>query len=373
MRAPAAVACRWSTDPPAEWAALEAGTQLFGRRRWLDAMAGRLGDEHRWLVGVRGGEGRAGLFATVLRGPCHPFFDPVRVLFGPSPLLPRPAPAGAPAPPAAAWFPCLLVMLPGYECFPVGAAGDAEVLDALVAASVELAAAERLAAVAYLYVARPQPALASALAGRGFARFPMGWRSDLWLSGERFDDYLRALGGHRRREVLRERRRLREVGVQVRTAPLAACADEVLRLRELHQRKYGHTFDRAGERRRLDLLAAAAPEDTTVFMAEAGGRTVALTLHVWDGEAWHAFLDGAEYGHPAARLAHFETTYYAPIEAAYRLGRRRLSYGYATEDTKRHRGCRCELVDGWVRTLDPAQQAVAELAAEQLRAWEAAG
>jgi predicted N-acyltransferase len=263
-------------------------------------------------------------------------------------------------------------MLPGYECFPVGAAHDRRVVDDLVAGSIELARAEGLRTVAYLYVNGPQPALRGALGAHGFAGFPVAWRSDLWLPGAGFEDYLRSLGGRRRREVLRERRRLADAGVAVRTAPLAACAADVLRLRELHQRKYGHAFDPAGERRRIDLLAAAAPAETTVFVAEADGRTVAQTLHVWDGEVWHAFLDGAEYGHPAARLAYFETTYYAPIEAAYGLGRRRLSYGYGAEAAKLHRGCRPELAEGWVLALDPGRRALAERAAGVLRGWRAA-
>jgi len=367
----AAPGCRWSAEAPAEWAALEATAPLFARRRWLEAMGSRIGDRHRWLVASRGDEPLAGLYATVLDRPTHALFDPARYLFGPGPLLPTPAVAGA----RASCFPCLLCMLPGYECYPVGpdaGAGAPDGLDALVAGAVELAREERMAAVACLFVGREPPAFGAALAAAGFAPFPMAWRSDLVLPGAGMDDYLSSLGGHRRREVLRERRRLRDAGVTVRDVPLAACAEDVVRLRGLHQRKYGHAYDEAGERRRLALLAAAARDEVTVLVAEIGGRVVALTLHVWDGEVWHAFLDGVEYGVPAARLAYFETSYYAFIEAAYAAGRRRLSYGYGAEQGKLHRGCRPEPVDGWALALDPAGQADVERAAARLRAWEAA-
>ncbi len=52
---------RWSADPPAAWEVLEGAGPLFGRRRWLDAMGGRIADCHRWLVGTRGAEPLAGL------------------------------------------------------------------------------------------------------------------------------------------------------------------------------------------------------------------------------------------------------------------------------------------------------------------------
>jgi len=68
----------------------------------------------------------------VLDRPTHALFDPARYLFGPGPLLPTPAVAGA----RASCFPCLLCMLPGYECYPVGpdaGAGAPDGLDALVA------------------------------------------------------------------------------------------------------------------------------------------------------------------------------------------------------------------------------------------------
>ncbi|HEY0637886.1 MAG TPA: hypothetical protein VGD67_09585, partial [Pseudonocardiaceae bacterium] len=109
------------------WPALAEGAPLHATPGWLRAMAGRLGPRPLTVTVRRGSGVTLAGYASVQPG--HrpgEYFDPHEALVRPMPDLPL-TPASraarealAAASPPARWAPYLLLMLPGYECVPVG-------------------------------------------------------------------------------------------------------------------------------------------------------------------------------------------------------------------------------------------------------------
>lgn len=362
----------------AAWAGLAAGGPLLASPGWLRAMRGRLGD--RLVTAVVDGPGGACLAAL---GSVQPaprpgeFFDLHHVLVSPAPALPLAAGARAArealattAPGPARWAPSLVMMLPGYECVPVGpAAGDAVAASALVDATLEWAAAAGIPTVGFLYTRPESTALTAALAGRGFVAVPLSLTWDLPVPVDGMPGYLRGLSRHRRGEVDRELHRLAGAGVSLRAIdPAEATTGPVLRtltgLRCQLVRKYRGTADERVELGRLSALAHdVAAGRPVVFVAEADGVPVGFALFAAHGGDWHCLAVGYDYTDPRSRLAYFGTAFYAAVPPAAGAGVRWLRYGQGSTHAKRARGCVGTPLTGWVHSTDPELAAAARASA----------
>jgi predicted N-acyltransferase len=263
----------------------------------------------------------------------------------------------AAAPAAAQWTPSLVLMFPGYECFPVGP-GSAEpaALDTLVGGIVAWARAAGARTVGFLYLRPAAAALAGALTRHGFSPVPLTFSFDLPIPGPDFADYLRALPKKRRVEVGRELRQLAEAGVELHRPRADAVFDELVGLRCALVRKYRGTVDVENERtkvrRIVDEVAGGAAQ---VFCATADDGTVlSAALFAGSDQDWTCLLSGTDHTDPRSRFCYFATAYYEPVRAAAPLGVRLLRYGQGSWDAKLSRGCRPTPMTGWVLALDPA-------------------
>jgi hypothetical protein len=348
---------------PDWWAAVDGDASLLGTATWLRALGGRIGD--RPVTFAVHGEGPlAALHATVRSEPApRELFDLWDVVAGPAPGRPltdaaRAARAAIDLDPAAC-VPYLLVMYPGYECFPVGpAAADPAVLRVLVDGIVAWARAEGMRAVGFLYCGPDAAPLQAVLGGAGFAGIPRDLSFDLDVPGPTFGDYLRALPKKRRVEANRELRQLAASGVTVTRPGPDEIAGDLVRLRMNLSHKYGGSATPSSERARLDLMLAACGPDPAVFAAVAGdGTVVSAAMFGTAGGVWTAVLTGSEYDDPRSRFGYFATAYYEPVRAAGPLGVRQLRYGVGSFAAKRARGCVPTPRTAWVRALDPALDA----------------
>lgn len=362
-----------------QWPALAATGPLLASPAWLAAMRGRLGE--RTLTLLVHGNGRPALaaLASVQREP-RPgeVFDLHHVLVGTAPALPltdaaRAARARlAPAVPAApAWVPSLVVMLPGYECVPVGpGADDAELLAALVDRAWEWASEAGMRAVAFLYTRPEAVALAGVLADRGFTAVPLSITWDLPVPAEGLPGYLAALPRKRRQEARRELRRLHAEGVELRALRPEEVAAEGTRhtlagLRCQLVSKYRGGADEAVERARLaSLVDGVAGGRPHVLAAEVAGRPVGYALFAEHRGDWHCLSVGYDYTDPRSRLAYFGTAYYLAVSLASRAGVRSLGYGQGAAAAKRARGCVGTPLTGWVRASDPRIAAAVRASAD---------
>jgi predicted N-acyltransferase len=364
---------------PAEWPRLAAGGPLFATPSWLHTMKGRLDGRVITFVVRRGGRAVLAAYASVQTA--HrpgELFDLHQVLVAAGPELPltegarslRTALAAA-APPPQRWLPNLLVMLPGYECTPVGPlAGDLAAAAALVDGATSWAAANGIPTVAMLYTRPEATALGAALARRGFVAAPLTPAWDLRLPGSGLADYFAGLPHKRRIEARRELRLLDDAGVRIEPVDAAAVFEDLVRLRCHLVTKYrGRERDPAAvlghEREKLrsviDDIAGGRPR---VLLATADdGIPLGFALFAEHGQAWHCLAVGSDYDDPRSRLTYFATAYYRAAELAYGCGVRTLSYGIGAWQAKRARGCRPTPLTGWLHTCDQTLDTVARTSA----------
>jgi hypothetical protein len=361
-----------------EWPRLSATGPLLASPGWLRAMDGRLGPDAVTIVVDTGDRPCLAAFASI-QGTPRPaeFFDLHHVLLGTAPGLPLTDAAraartalAATAPDPARWTPSLVVMLPGYECVPVGpAAREPAAVDALVDGALDFATARGVPTTAFLYTRPDATVLTAALTGRGFVPVPLSLTWDLPVPADGLPGYLRSLPSRRRRTVGAELRRLAANGVEVRRLePAAARTDPVLdtltALRCQLVRRYRGGADERVERHRLGRLvhdvAAGGP---LVFQAVAAGTPVGFALFAPHGNDWHCLALGFDYRDPRSRLAYFGTAFYGPLPDAAAGGVARLSYGQGSGAAKRSRGCVGTPLTGWVRSDDPDVMAAATASA----------
>ncbi|GAA3816963.1 hypothetical protein GCM10022226_42030 [Sphaerisporangium flaviroseum] len=353
MRRFAAVAGR-----PPDWRDLAAGGPMFATELWLDAMRGRIPGADFTFVLREPGKTVLALYGTVLAGAeRNEVFGLPYILTGDARDLPLAedslaARASWRVPPPESWYPHLVVMLPGYECHPIGPlAGDPDALSELTGAVVAWARDQGLRLVAFLYTPPSTAALQEALASRGFSRIPLAYTCELALTGEGFDDYLAALPRKRRTEARRELRRLTQAGVVVRAVRVTRVPEDVVGLKCGHSAKYnGVPADRAKVRARLEGLCA---ESGLLVRAELEGTLVGYGLFIEHAGVWYCVSTAMDYGRHQARHAYFATVFYEPVRLAYSAGVRRLHYGQGSWRAKLSRGCRAVELPGWVLALDP--------------------
>lgn len=356
---------------PDWWDTLAGPGPVLGSAAWLRAMSGRVGRRAlTFAVPARPAGGAGDLPASVavygtLQAEPRPgeYYDIHHLIATPTGLMPLTAAAraaraeiAAAAPDQAQWTPSVVVMFPGYECFPVGpGAADPAALDALVGGIVGWARETGARCVGFLYLRPSAAALAAALDRHGFSPVPLTFSFDLPVPGADFTAYLRALPKKRRVEVGRELRQLAEAGVTLHRPPAEEVFDDIVRLRCALVRKYRGTVDvpneRAKVRRIIDDVAGGAPH---VFCATADGAVLSAAVFAGTAQDWTCLVSGTDYADPRHRFGYFATAYYEPVRAAGPLGVRLLRYGQGSWDAKLARGCRPTPMTGWVLPLDPA-------------------
>lgn len=360
-----------------QWPALATDVPMLATPGWLRAMEGRLGARPLTFV-VREG-GRAVLAAYASMQTAHrpgEFFDPHHVLIAPTADFPltdsaraaRAELAGS-APGPHEWLPSLVVMLPGYECVPVGPAStDGAALTALVSGVLRWAADAGVPTVTFLYTRPGQTELAATLRAAEFTELPLTYSWDLHLPGTGIDDYLAALPCKRRREAHREARTLAEAGVRVGVADVEPAFDDLVRLRCDLVAKYRGGADADRERSRLrTMIDVVAGGDPTLLLASVDGVPLGFALFAPHRDEWLCLAVGFDYSDSRSRLTYFGTAYYRAVETAYETGVTTIGYGQGAWQAKRARGCRPTLMTGWVHSTDPALGAAARASAAVTR------
>jgi hypothetical protein len=351
-----------------QWPALAADGPLLTSPSWLGALAPRLGQQQLTIVVSQDGVARLAAFATVHRTAAPgEFFDLHHVVVSPAPALPLTEAARAAraeltaaAPPPERWVPNLTVMLPGYECVPVGPGrADLGLLRELVGGAMKWAREHELATVAFLYT-HPEPAgLSVALAGYGFTALPLSRTWILPVPADGMNGYLAALTPKRRAEAGRELRRLSEAGVRVRQLDPGELTDEptlakIASLRAQMQRKYRGRADDLRELAKLrPLLTDVCAGHATVFVAEAGPAMLGFTLFCPHGDCWYCLAAGYDYTEPRSKFCYFATAFYGPVPVAAQAGVRSLAFGQGSAGAKKSRGCHGLPLTGWLWSSEP--------------------
>lgn len=362
-----------------QWPVLATGGPLLTSPSWLNALASRLGDQLITIVVTRDGEAKLAALATVHRSPAPgEFFDLHHVVVTPAPALPltesaRTARArlASMAPPPERWVPNLIVMLPGYECVPVGPGqDDLALLSELVSGAVRWAEQQDLATVAFLYTHAEPAGLGTALSQARFTPMPLSRTWVLPVPDRGMNAYLAALSPKRRAEAGRELRRLGEAGVHTRRLDPGELTDEptlarIAALRAQMQRKYRGRADDVRELAKLrPLLADVCGGRAIVFAAEADGVMIGFTLFCPHGDRWYCLAGGYDYADPRSKFCYFATAFYGPVPVAASAGVRSLAYGQGAAGAKKSRGCVGLPLTGWIRSADPALTAAIEASAQ---------
>jgi hypothetical protein len=348
---------------PAEWTELARHGPIFTSPGWLHAMHGRLGGAARTFVIRDHGRPVLAVAATVQSLP-RPgeFFDLHHVLISPAPALPytastrsRRAALAADAPAPACWLPSLVVMLPGYECVPVG---DDAYTEDMVRAIQQWADEQGLRAVAYLYVRPDAVALRAALDRHRYDKMQVSATWDMPIDAGGWPAHLARLPRKRRNEATRELARLADCGVsivQLDSDRTAAAFHRLVDLRCQLVRKYRGAADVAAERHRLRVLIdEVCGSEPVTIVATTGSDIVGFALLAPWADEWQCLAVGFDYTDPRSRYAYFAAAYYGVVPLAAAAGVRRVGYGQGAADAKRGRGCIATPLSGHLRTSDPA-------------------
>ncbi len=149
------------------------------------------------------------------------------------------------------------------------------------------------------------------------------WHNDVYRN---FDDFLMRLGSKRRKEVRRERRHVREAGVDIEVLHGDEVGDEQWAM--LH-RFYCSTFDRKFGYPTLteeffQCLGQSMPKQVVLVLARHRGRYIAGAFNLRGADA----LFGRHWGcSEHVRSLHFEACYYSAIEYCIEQGLRRFEAG----------------------------------------------
>jgi predicted N-acyltransferase len=344
------------------WPELAVDAPMLATPGWLRAMDGRLGARPlTFLVDSPAGTELAALASVQTESRPTEFFDLHHVVVRPTPDFPLTEESRAErarlcetAP--RQWVPSLVVMLPGYECVPVGpGATRPAALAALVDGALDWAAEQGIPTVAFLYLRPEQTALADALRDRDFIGLPLTYTWDLHLAGTGMAAYFEALPRKRRKEARRELRALDEAGVRIEQADVWPVFDRLVDLRCQLVAKYRGRSDRAHEAKRLRTMVEDVARGTpTLLLASAEDTPVGFALFAPNRDEWLCLAVGYDYGDPRSRLAYFGAAYYRAAEAAYLAGVHTIGYGQGAWQAKRARGCRPTPMAGWLHSTDPA-------------------
>ena len=141
-----------------------------------------------------------------------------------------------------------------------------------------------------------------------------------------FDDYLDAFTSHKRKNIRRERRQVREAGVTLEVLPGTAVSpalwDAIYRFYRATLRAHGGIPYLTREF--FHALGAALGDSVVVVVARCGGDYVAAALSLRNADTLYGRYWG---GRPDISGLHFETCYYTPIEYCIAQGIERYEAG----------------------------------------------
>jgi predicted N-acyltransferase len=200
-------------------------------------------------------------------------------------------------------------------------AADDAARGALAAAA--LAAAGEFSSLHVLFAQAPEARL---LQGRGMLlrrTVQFHWSNQGYAD---FDAFLARMSHQRRKNILQERRRVREAGITFRWLQGGEIGDSDW---AFFYRCYCNTYAAHGSRPYLSLefflrIGAALPEHALLIVAERRGAPLAAAFNVVTPEALYGRYWGALEHVP---LLHFEACYYQAIEFAIARGLRRFEGG----------------------------------------------
>jgi uncharacterized protein len=173
-----------------------------------------------------------------------------------------------------------------------------------------LATEQKVSGSHILFLTEEEEALATAAGWLPRASLQFHWRSRGWAD---FDAFLADLTRKRRHEIQRERRKVREAGVQVRVLTGAEMEPEDWAiLREC----YRSTIAKMGaipylKDRFFALLPERLSHRVVAAIATHNGRRIAATLNYWKGEHLYGRYWGCLEEVPGL---HFECCYYSLLE-----------------------------------------------------------
>ena len=145
-----------------------------------------------------------------------------------------------------------------------------------------------------------------------------------------FQDFTAALSSKKRKQLLRERRAVREAGVEIERLSGADISPEQW---ETFYRFYCATFYKKWGEPRLSLdffqsLGRELPAQTLLILAKKAGRYIAGAFAMLDNDTLYGRHWGCAEGLP---FLHFELCYYQTMEHAIRHGLGRLDAGVQGE------------------------------------------
>jgi uncharacterized protein len=207
-------------------------------------------------------------------------------------------------------------------------ARDAPARTALAVALRELARQRGLSSAHVLFMDETD---AQALSEAGFMMrrgVQFHWQQNDTQPVSSFDELLATMQRHKRKNIVQERRRVREAGVLVR----AVQGDDITTdLWDFFYRCYTLTYRAHGSlpyltRRFFALMAQTMPQHWLMFVASREGQDIACSLLALDPQRRCAY--GRYWGctEVVAHL-HFEACYYAPLQWCLEQGYRRFEGG----------------------------------------------
>lgn len=195
----------------------------------------------------------------------------------------------------------------------LGRAREPAILEPLLAAAADVAAAERASGLHVLFAEPEEMAL---LEARGFlARLghQFHWLNRGYAS---FDEFLSDLRSSKRKQIVKERRAVRDLGLRVEVVTGSDVAAEHLEALwrfylDTTERKWSNSY--LNEQTFVELGARFRDRLVLVVARDASGRIVAGTLNAKKGRALYGRYWGADSHYP---FLHFECCYYRLIEHA---------------------------------------------------------
>lgn len=230
-----------------------------------------------------------------------------------------------------------------------------EAAGAVFDAAMDLAAGRDLRTVSFLYVDAGDRRLRGLLERGGFETFPSATAAVMPIPWDDFSGYLASFGGHRRRRIESERRRLAAAGITFHDRAVEdPLIPELAALEVEHEAKYGvlDTVEQASRGYRLvnDVLGGSL----RALTAEAGGRVRAFVVVVRWRDELYLRQAGFDYGFQGRLPLYFGLVFYHVVQYAIAHGFRTVYYSIESERAKASRGCRMVPQIGYVRALDPA-------------------
>jgi hypothetical protein len=217
---------------------------------------------------------------------------------------------------------------------------------------------------AWLYARPADKTVARLLSERGYIPLHSGANCVLDLDFEDFEGYLRRLTAGRRSAVRKERRRFAENGLILERCEIPPVIDVVSELQAQLQRKHGHDYDPAAQRRAFEAIVEFLAEYARLFAVLKDGRIGGFCLYyLYEDVAYPKMVGFDEDFLGRGSFAYFNATYYTLIEDAAIQGLKRIEFGSHAYDIKLTRGCQAERLVSYLRVPETVQAEALELAA----------